>query len=120
MTRNTLCPGDPCLLREDDVGATFLASLLLRVLAEDDSVQELVASRAAFKPEPQCLECALGVMKNLKPLRTVEAHQRSVEAGRWSRARRHRQRVREGHGGSRGSGTAASASFLGLRKPPLP
>lgn len=118
MTTNTLCPGGPCLLREADVGATFLASLLLRVLAGDDSVQELVESRAVFKPEPQCLACARGVMKDLKPLRTLEAHQRSVEAGRWSRARRRRQRVREGV--SSGRGTAASASFLGLRKPPLP
>jgi hypothetical protein len=120
MTAMTLCAGEPCLLREDGVGSNFLARLLLRVLAGDESVQDLVTARPAFAPKEQCVECAMRVMRDGQPLLTIEAYQQSVEAGRRSRARWRRRRSRGDHGVPSSPGTAAHASFVGLNGPRVP
>ena len=114
MTAMALCVGEPCILREDGVDSNFIAKLVLRVMARDAAVKELVASRPAFVPKDQCLECALRVMSDQEPLMTVAAYQQSVEDSRRSR-RRSRRRQRRDRGPVQ---TAASASFVGLRRLP--
>jgi hypothetical protein len=108
------------LLREDGVGANFIAKLVLAVMMGDEAVKELIGPRPTFAPTDQCLECTMRVMNDRKPLMTVEAYQQSVEDGRRSSRRRRRQQRHAERMLSNRPRTAASASFTGLRSPPRP
>ena len=107
MTALTLCSGEPCLLRGDGVGSGFIAKLVLRVMARDPAVDELVASGPDFVPRDHCVECVHRVMSDRGPLRTEQEHRRSVNAGRWSRRRWRRQRRRD-----KGNSAAPATRFL--------
>ena len=96
MANLALCTdtGGECLLRAEEVGSDFVAKLLVRLMAGDD-VSDVMRGRPLLTPRPQCVNCALRVMRDQPPLLTVEQYGDHVRAGRWS-YRRQRRRSKVG------------------------
>ena len=82
------------LLRNPEVRSQSLATLLTRLGARED-LSDVLEGRPSLTREPQCVECALRVMRDLEPLPTVAEHEALVQSGKWSHRReRRRRRVR--------------------------
>ena len=88
----SLCPGNPCLLREKGVGSKFIARMLLKFMAGDGDVEELIASGPDFTPKDQSLECALKVMSDRQPLMSVAAFDETVGRATARRIRKQERR----------------------------
>ena len=96
MANGVLCTETlgACLLRDPEVRSQSLATLLTRLVARED-LSDVLEGRPSLTREPQCVECVLPLMRDLKPLATVSEYEALAQSGRWShrRERRH-HRVR--------------------------
>ena len=92
MANLELCTdtGGEGLLRDEEVGSAYVAKHLVHLMAGGD-VSDVMEGRALLTPRPQCVNCALRVMRDQPPLLTVEQYDGLVRAGRWSYRRQRRR-----------------------------
>ena len=90
MSRAEACTQPECSLREDDTDHHTLAEMIVQVLAGED-----VAVDSPITRRERCLGCVQRVLRGGEPLPTVEKFESFLKAGKWTRRRARRRKLRE-------------------------